>query len=160
MWCGEWTIQSGHLTFHASFIGGGRWGGKRGFIFLSANKRAQVRGGQERFFFFSFPCFLMCSHDVPFKFLMGSHNVPQVHNVFPNMFSIYKHFTFSPYALALSPIQLGPRGRTIYIKIEPFILSNLHSFIFLRAMGKSNWFWPKIFTQFVDESEHSGRFTN
>jgi hypothetical protein len=30
----------------------------------------------------------MCSHDVPFKFLMGSQNVPQVHNVFPNMFSI------------------------------------------------------------------------
>jgi hypothetical protein len=30
----------------------------------------------------------MCSHDVPLKFLMGFHNVPQVHNVFPNMFSI------------------------------------------------------------------------
>jgi hypothetical protein len=24
----------------------------------------------------------------PFKFLMGSQNVPQVHNVFPNMFSL------------------------------------------------------------------------
>jgi len=44
MWCGEWTIQSGHWTFHASFIGDG-WGGRRGFIFLSANRRAQVRGG-------------------------------------------------------------------------------------------------------------------
>jgi len=39
-------------------------------------------GGDREDFFFSFPCFLMCSHDVPFKLLMGSHNVPQVHKVF------------------------------------------------------------------------------
>ncbi len=37
----------------------------------------------------------MCSHDGPFKFLIGSHTVPQVHNVFPNMFFIYKHFTLA-----------------------------------------------------------------
>ncbi len=78
-------------------------GGRKGFIFLSTNRRAQVRGDKEDFFF-NFPCFLICSHDVPFEFIMGSHNVPEVHNVFPNMFSIYKHLTFSPYAWALSPI--------------------------------------------------------
>jgi hypothetical protein len=36
----EWTVQCplGHLTFHASFIGGG--GGEGGgFIFLSANRK-------------------------------------------------------------------------------------------------------------------------
>jgi len=34
-------VESGHWTFHASFIGGGQGGGKGGFIFLSANRRAQ-----------------------------------------------------------------------------------------------------------------------
>jgi hypothetical protein len=79
--------------------GGGEGGGggdRGGFIFLSANRRAQGAlllflsnyRGTGKNFFFNFPCFLMCSHDVPFKFLMGSHNVPEVHNVFPNMFSI------------------------------------------------------------------------
>jgi hypothetical protein len=27
-------------------------------------------------------------------------------------------------------------------------------------MGQSNWFWPRILAQFVDEIEHSGGFTN
>jgi hypothetical protein len=27
-------------------------------------------------------------------------------------------------------------------------------------MGQSNWFWPRILAQFVDENEHSGGFTN
>jgi hypothetical protein len=76
IWCGEWTVQCplGHWTFHGSFIGGGQGGG--------------ARRGEGRFFFSSFPCFLMCSHGVPSKFLMGSQNVPQVHNVFLNMFFI------------------------------------------------------------------------
>jgi len=26
MWCGEWNVQNGHWTFHASFIGGGPGG--------------------------------------------------------------------------------------------------------------------------------------
>jgi hypothetical protein len=39
IWCGEWTVQSGHWNFHTSFIGGSRERG--GFIFLSANRRAQ-----------------------------------------------------------------------------------------------------------------------
>jgi hypothetical protein len=51
MWCGEWTIQSGHWTFHASFIRDGQGGGRKGFIFLSANKRAQVKGDKEDIFF-------------------------------------------------------------------------------------------------------------
>ncbi len=46
------------------------------------------RGGGTKFFFFSFPYSLMCSHGVPFKFLMGFQNVPQIHNVFLNIFSI------------------------------------------------------------------------
>jgi len=84
--------DTGHWTFHVSFIGGE--GG--GFIFLSANRKGQGAlflfllnwGGGTKDFFFSFLCFLMCSHGVPSKFLMGSRNVPQVHNVFPNMFSV------------------------------------------------------------------------
>jgi hypothetical protein len=39
-------------------------------------------------FFSIFPCFPMCSHGVPSKFLMSSQYVPQVHNVFLNMFYI------------------------------------------------------------------------
>jgi len=39
-------------------------------------------------------------------------------------------------------------------------LKSLHSFIFLGAMGQSNWFWPRILAQFAEESEHSGGFTN
>jgi hypothetical protein len=27
-------------------------------------------------------------------------------------------------------------------------------------MGQSNWFWPIILAEFIDESEHSGGFTN
>jgi hypothetical protein len=27
-------------------------------------------------------------------------------------------------------------------------------------MGQSNWFWPRILAEFVDESEHFGGFTN
>ncbi len=84
-------VDSGQWTFHASFIcarGGG-------FIFLSANGKAQgalllfllsLGGGKD--FFSIFPCFPMCSHGVPSKFLMGSQCVPQVHNVFINMFCI------------------------------------------------------------------------
>jgi hypothetical protein len=34
-------LDTGHWTFHASFIGGGRGVGRGGFIFLSANRRAQ-----------------------------------------------------------------------------------------------------------------------
>jgi len=71
-------------------------GGKDLFSFQPI--RGPKLRGIRKIFFFNFPCFLICSHNVPFKFLMGSHNVPQVHNVFPNMFSIYKHLTFSPYA--------------------------------------------------------------
>ncbi len=73
-------LDTGHCTFHASFIrGGGGEGG--GFIFFSANRKGQgalllfffkLMGAGTEDFFFSFPCFLMCSHGVPSKFLMGS----------------------------------------------------------------------------------------
>ncbi len=48
----------------------------------------KLGGGREKIFFFNFPCFLIVPMVFPFKFLMGSQNVPQVHNVFPNMFSL------------------------------------------------------------------------
>jgi hypothetical protein len=38
MWCGEWTIQSGHWTFHASFIGDGR-GGREERIKFTLNQK-------------------------------------------------------------------------------------------------------------------------
>jgi hypothetical protein len=95
IWCGEWTVHvrldSEQWTFHASFI----WAQGGGFIFLSTNGKAQgalllsflsLGGGKD--FFSIFPCFPMCSHGVPSKFLMGSQYVPQVHNVFLNMFYI------------------------------------------------------------------------
>jgi hypothetical protein len=69
--------------------GGGR------FIFLSANGKAQdalllflLSLGGEKDFFSIFPCFPMCFHGVPSKFLMGSQYVPQIHNAFLNMFCI------------------------------------------------------------------------
>jgi len=34
-------VESGHWTFHASFIGGSQGYGRGEFIFLSANRRAQ-----------------------------------------------------------------------------------------------------------------------
>jgi len=106
IWCGEVenglsSVRTGHWTFRASFIGGGVRGedlfsfqligrAKVPILFcLHNNGRwwGVARRGDERFFF-CFPCFLMCSHGVPSKFLMGFRNVPQVHNVFPNMFSV------------------------------------------------------------------------
>jgi hypothetical protein len=59
-------------------------GGGGGFVFLSTNGKAQgalllllLSLGGEKDFFFIFPCFPMCSHDVPSKFLMGSQYVPR-----------------------------------------------------------------------------------
>jgi hypothetical protein len=70
-------------------------GARRGFIFLSVNEKAQgalllflLSLGDEKDFISIFPYFPMCSHNVPSKFLMGSQCVPQVHNVFLNMFCI------------------------------------------------------------------------
>jgi len=83
---GHWTVD-----FPCKFY----LGRGEGFIFLSANGKAQgalllfllsLGGGKD--FFSIFPYFPMCSHDVPSKFLMGSQYVPQVHNAFLNMFYI------------------------------------------------------------------------
>jgi len=73
----EWT-----LDFPCKFYWGqlGGMGGEDLFSFQPIG--GPKLGGDREDFFFSFPCFLMCSHDVPFKLLMGSHNVPQVHKVF------------------------------------------------------------------------------
>jgi hypothetical protein len=57
-------------------------------VLLGVRGEDLVGGGKTEDFFFSFPLFLMCSCDVPSKFLTGSPNVPQVHNVFPNMFFV------------------------------------------------------------------------
>ncbi len=78
------------LSMQVLFEGGG------GFVFLSANGKGQgalflfllsLEGGKD-FFFFILLYLLMCSHGVPSKVLMCCQYVPQVHNVFPNMFSI------------------------------------------------------------------------
>ncbi len=67
-------------------------GGRRRICFLSANGKAQgalflFLGGWEGFFF-HFSLFPNVLHGVPNGFSMGSQYVPQVHNVFPNIFSI------------------------------------------------------------------------
>jgi hypothetical protein len=76
--------------------------------------------GWEGFFSF-FPGFPICSHYVPFKFPMGtSQYVPQVPDVFFNMFSIAPHFypiCFGNVVL-LSSVYLGQRGGTLYFAIE------------------------------------------
>jgi len=52
-----------------------------------------LEGGEgKRDFFVIFLSFPMCSQYVPFKFPMGSHDVPQFRNAFPNMSSIAPHF--------------------------------------------------------------------
>jgi hypothetical protein len=53
----------------------------------------------------------MCSHYVTFKLAMGAHQVPQVPNVFPNMFSIAPHF-YPPLAnvVLFSPIYKWAKG--------------------------------------------------
>jgi hypothetical protein len=89
--------------------------GKRNFM----QPMGRPKGGED---FFSFS---LGSHYVPFKFPNGFPScfqyVPQVPNVFPNMFSIAPHF-YPVYALAnvvfLSHIWVGQRGGTLYIKIE------------------------------------------
>ncbi len=70
-------VESG-LSMQVLF---GRVGGR--FTFLSANGKAQgalllflLSLGDVKDFFSIFPCFPMCSHGVPSKFLMGSQCVP------------------------------------------------------------------------------------
>ncbi len=63
-------------------------------------------GGEERFFFI-FLDFPMCSHYVPFKFLMGSQ-------YFPNIFSIPPHF-YMPWKMVSSfPLYGWPKGEELY----------------------------------------------
>jgi hypothetical protein len=85
-------------------------------------------------FFFIFPCFPMCFHDVPSKFLMSSQYVPQhvLHLSTSLLFHMLWQMLFSFHLYA------GLKGGTIYVKTEPSILRSLHSF-FWGAMGQSNW---------------------
>jgi hypothetical protein len=65
--------------------------------------------------------------------LTCSQYVPQIRNVFLNIFSIAPHFypicfgTCSPLFTYIG----GPKGRNIYFKIELSVLGSLNSFIFL-----------------------------
>ncbi len=88
-WEGSMMLSGCLGFFPFKFGNGGRiyfpfsqWEGPRCLAFIPFKF-----GGLEEFFSI-FPCFPMCSHDVPSKFLMGSQYVCQVHNVFLNMFSI------------------------------------------------------------------------
>jgi len=56
---------------------------------------------------------------------------------------------------------VSPRGGSIYIKTEPSILSSLHSFSFWEQWANHIGFGPEFWhSLFVDESEHSGGFSN
>ncbi len=88
----------------------------RCLAFFSYDVLGGVGQGGERDFLVIFPSFLMCSQYVPFKFPIGSHDVPQFCNVFLNMCSIAPHFYPNmPWknGVLLSPIQVGQRGGTI-----------------------------------------------
>jgi hypothetical protein len=79
-------------------------------------------GGGGKVFFSILPWFPMCSHYVPLKFPMGSHqifNVFQVPNVFPKMFSIAPHLNPICFGKCCPPFTyIGrPKGRnsTFYV---------------------------------------------
>jgi hypothetical protein len=86
--------------------------------------------------------FPMCSHYVPIKFPSHSQYLPQIPNVFLNMFSIAPHFYSICFGICCPPFR-GQRGQTLYFKIEPSILRNLHSLFFVWTMGQSNWVTAK-----------------
>jgi hypothetical protein len=64
----------------------------QGALLFSLSCLGEREREREREFFVIFPGFPMCSQYVPFKFPMGSHDVPQFCNVFHNMCSIAPHF--------------------------------------------------------------------
>jgi len=85
-------------------------------------------GGQEDFFKNSF-----VPKCVPFKFPMGSHQVPSVFPIAPH---------FNPMGFAQSPPVLtyigGPKGEALHLSIESSILGSLHSFnLFLQWANQS-----------------------
>jgi hypothetical protein len=100
------------------------------FPFLS------LGGPREGIFLFIFPWFQMCSHNVPFKFSMGSHHVL---NVFPNMFSIAPHFLSHKLWQMLSsfhPYSWAKGGGTLYLKASNSIW---HLVKAQEALKADNW---------------------
>jgi hypothetical protein len=101
--------------------------GKRNFMQLMGRPQACNQGalpfflssfgGGEKGIFFIFPWFPMRSHYVPFKFSMGSQYLPQVSNVFPNIFSVAPHFYPIFFGKCCPPFTLigGPKGEELYI---------------------------------------------
>ncbi len=95
--------------------------GKRNFMQPMGRPKQALQGwGALLFFlfsfgegriFFHFSLVPMCSHYVPFKFPMGSH---QVSNVFPNMFSIAPDFYPMCLGRCCPPFTYigGQKGRT------------------------------------------------
>ncbi len=84
------------------------------------------RGREGEGFFFIFPWFPMCSHYVPFNFLMGFHQVLNMFLKFPTCSPTCppQHLTFIPYVLAnvvlLSPILGGPKARISILQNRTF----------------------------------------
>jgi len=84
--CLVWRVDCPVFTWTVDFPCKFYWGGGgEGFVCLSANGKAQsalllflLSLGGRKGCFFIFPCFPMCSHSVPPKFLMGSQYVPIV----------------------------------------------------------------------------------
>jgi hypothetical protein len=67
-------------------------------------------GGGERDYLVIFPGFPMCSQYVPLKFPMGSHDVPQFHNVFPNSTSLLSQYALEEWCPPFTYID-GSKGR-------------------------------------------------
>jgi hypothetical protein len=80
--------------------------------------------------FFVFPWFPMCSHYVPFKFPSGCEYVPQVPNVFPNMFSIAPHLYPICFGKCCPPFTYiaGPKERNSILQNRSFSLWGLNKF--------------------------------
>ncbi len=85
-------------------------------------------GSQRRNFFSGFPWFPLCSLYDPNKFSSCSQQVPQVLNVFPNMFSIapLSHMLWQ----MLSSFHIYRWAKGEELKIKPSILGSFDGFTF------------------------------
>ncbi len=116
----------GRLSMHSTCLD---------FIFLLSFEK----GGEGRGFF----SFFLCSQHVPFKFPMGSHQVPNMFQMCSSrVFLIAPRF--NPIYFAQSPPLLtyvgGPKGEAVHLSMESSILGSLHGFqLFFFVMGQSNW---------------------
>jgi hypothetical protein len=138
-----WKVDCPVFTWTLDFPCKFYWGeGGEGFVFLSANGKAQgalllfLLNLGAKSVFFSFSPVSQCVLTVfPPKFLMGSQYVPQhvLHLSTALLFHMLWQMLFFFHLIA------GLKGGTIYIKTEPSILRSLHSFIFWGAIGQSNW---------------------